>query len=276
MVPATELKSIVIKAPHLNLTVRQNSSPNHSIKWMGALSVQVKKGVLTIQSPDFNSKKSWTSPSSKKSLTLNISGPSRPLQLFSFSSQSSFTGWTKSIFISSFKGGVKAHKNKGPIEISLKEGAVNIRRQTGDLTVHGFLVHLSLDSSEGDFRFYINEGFLKIKKSKGAVHFTTDKAETRLTRFTGSLKGFSRSGAVRASIQPDMVDLFVEESPLRISFLKQAPKITAYTEKGKIYGGRHLHKQFSGKSTKVSGRMKGSVKKGEVSLKTLAGNIYLN
>ena len=153
---------------------------------------------------------------------------------------------------------------------------MNIQQQTGPLSVQGFHVNLSLSSSQGRFQFHINEGRLKVNKSKGELHFITDKADIQLAQFKGSLKGSSQSGAITASIQPDTVDLFAEKSPLRLSFMGQAPTITAYTEKGKIYGARHLHKQFSGNSTKVSGRIRGSVKKGTVSVKTGTGNIYIN
>ena len=273
--PSKELHSIVIKAVHLNLKVKHSPSALYTIQWNRDLSLQTKKGVLTIKSNDFNSKK-WQNLQSQTAPSLEISGPSLPIQLFSFFSESSFSLWTQPVFISSFKGNIRSSRTKGPWEISLKEGSVNIQQQTGPLSVQGFHVNLSLSSSQGRFQFHINEGRLKVNKSKGELHFITDKADIQLAQFKGSLKGSSQSGTITASIQPDTVDLFSEKSPLRLSFMGQAPTITAYTEKGKIYGARHLNKQFSGNSTKVSGRIRGSVKKGTVSVKTGTGNIYIN
>ena len=271
-----DIKSIVIKAPRLNLKVIKRQTPVYTIKWTGDLSFQNKENELTIQTSSFNSKKSWTVNPSKSPLTLEISGPATPVQLFSFSSKVSFSHWTKPVFISSFKGKIKASNTQGPWEISLKKGSVNIHQHLGSLSVQGFHVNHFLTSSKGQFQFYINEGQLKVKKSEGEVNFTTDKAEIQLTRFKGNLKGFSQSGAIIATVQPETVELFAGESPLRVSFRGWAPRITAYTEKGKIYGARYLYKQFSGKSTKVSGRIKGSPKKGNVSLKTETGSIYIN
>lgn len=275
-IPVQEIRSIVIKALHLDLKVKKNSSKFYTIKWTGNLSLKNTNKILSIQSSNFNSKKLWNSPVPKTLPVLEISGPSLPIQLYSFFSKSDFSHWTKPVFISSFKGHIKASKSKSPWEISLKEGSIHVHQQKGPLSVKGFNVNLSLNSSEGDFQFFLNEGQLRVKKSKGALNFITDKAKIHLTQFKGSLEGSSQSGAVTATIQPETVNLFTDKSPLRISFMGQAPRITAYTEKGKIYGARHLYKQFSGKSTKVSGRVRGSVKKGTVSLKTETGNIYIN
>jgi len=273
--PLKDIKSIIIKAPHLNLKIIKRQSPVYTIKWNGDFSFQNKENKLTILTRNFNSKKSWT-VSSKPPPTLQISGPAAPVQLFSFSSNSSFSRWTKSMFISSFKGKIKASNTQGPWKISLKKGSVNIHQHQGSLSVQGFHVNHFLASSKGHFQFYINEGQLKVKKSEGELDFTTDKAEIHLTRFKGNLKGFSQSGAIIATVQPKTVELSTGESPLRVSFMGWAPRITAYTEKGRIYGSRYLYKQFSGKSTKVSGRIKGSPKQGDVSLKTETGNIYIN
>ena len=275
--PPEEVKSILIKAIDLNLKIKKTNSAFCTIKWTGDLSFQTKKGILTIQSSGFDSKGSWDIKSSKTSVTLEISGPDRPLQIFSFSSKIFFSQWTKPVFISSFKGNINTLNTKGPWEISLREGNINIHQHQGSLSVQGFHVKNLLTSSKGRFQFYINEGLLKMKKSKGDIHFTTDKADIQLTRFKGSLKGFSQSGSITTTVQPEKVELITTESPLRVSFMgQQAPMITAYTEKGRIYGPRYLHKQFSGKSTTVSGRIKGSLKKGKVFLQSKTGNIYIN
>ena len=273
--PAGEINSIVIKAVHLKLQVRHKSSDNYSIKWTGKISFQLENGVLNLQSDNFNSIKSWKSNKSP-SPTLEISGPSVPVELFSYSSQSFFSLWTKPVFVSSFKGTVKSLNHKAPLNIHLNEGSITINKQKGPLLARGFNIKSSIDSSEGEFRLYLNEGSLNAKKSKGDLHFTTNKAKVKIKQFKGNLKGFSYSGPITAQVEPNTVELLSEKSSLRLSFIKHAPTITAYTEKGKIYGANYLNKQFSGQSIKVTGRMQGQIKKGEVSLKTETGNIYIN
>ena len=271
-----EIKFLTIKAVHLNLKVKKTNSKLYKIKWTGPFSFQNKNGLLKVESKDFNSKHLWNIKSSKNPLTLEISGPSVPIKIFTFSNNSSFSKWTKPVFLSGFKGNVKAGKNIGPWEITLKEGAINIDKHQGSLSVKGFRLNSFITSSKGSFQFHTNEGELKIKKSQGELNFTTDKGKVRLTQFKGSLKGFSQSGTITAFIQPEKVDLFSRESSIRISFMGQSPRVKAYTERGKIYGPRYFYKQFSGKSIKVSGRIRGSNKKGEVSLKSDTGNIYIN
>lgn len=274
--PAREIQSIVIKAAHLNLKVKKNPSAILMIKWTRGFSFQVKEGILTIESNDFATKKLWNSKSSKIVLNLEISGPAVPVKLFSFSSQSSFSNWTKPVFVSGFKGSIEGVKNKGPWELSLKEGKVDIRQHQGPLSVKGFRVSYLLSLSKGNFHFHINEGHLKVKKSEGKLNFITNKAEIKLTQFKGSLKGFSQSGEVNVAIQPEEVELSSGEAVMRVHLMKQAPKIKAYTESGKIYGPKYLYKKFSGKSTEVSGQIKGSLKRGTVYLKSDTGNIYIN
>jgi len=271
---AENFQSILIKVPYLDLKFEHKNSSNYTVEWTGKLSTRVDKNTLLLKSPDFDSIKLWSKQ--QKPVILKISGPSRPLQLFSFSSKISSKSWKESVFISSLKGELNATNSQGSWKMSLKEGTVNIYQQKGSLEVQAFQLKSLIKSSEGNFQFYMNEGSLRVKNSKGKAEFITDKANVRLTQFKGSLKGSSQSGNIKASLQADKVELFAKESILQISTFKHAARITAYTESGKIYGSRHFHKQFSGKSTKVTGRVKGSVKKGLISLKTESGNIYIN
>ena len=272
--PAKEVKSIIIKVPHLNLKITNKNSSLYTIKWTGELSFQNKKNILSFYSKDFYSKKDFESP--KKPIRMEISGPSANLKLFTFSLQAFFSHWIKPVFISSFKGRLKAIQNKGPWEISLKEGIVNMHKHQGSLTGKAFNVNYFITSCEGNFKFHLNEGILNLKNSRGSLHWTTDKTKIKLTQFKGNITGSSQSGSIQASLQAETVNMTSKEGPIRIHFIGHAPQIKAWTEKGKIYGGRYLHKQFLGKSTKVSGRIKGTIKKGAVSLKSETGNIYLN
>lgn len=273
---AGEIESIVIKAVHLNLKFKSRNASLYTIKWTGKLSFQKKEKVLKIQSSNFNTRQSWKPLSSGSPAVLEISGPSLPVQLFSFSSKASFSRWTKPVFISLFKGTVRSVKSKGLWKISLKEGSINIHKHEGSLFVQGFHINQQLTSSQGQFQFYTNEGRLKLKQSEGQLNFITDKAGIELTQFKGSLKGFSQSGAIQAVLQPDVVELFAGKGPLRVSVRGYSPSLKAYTEKGKIYGPAYLYKQFSGKSTEVSGRLRGYQKKGKLLLKSETGNIYIN
>ncbi len=274
---AGEIKSITLKVVHLNVKVVKNHTADWTIKWMGDLYFHTEGGLLTIRSRNVSSKKSWRVSSSKPVLTLEISGPSVPIKIFSFFSQSSFSSWTKPVFISSFRGNIKGSKNKGSWNLSLKEGRIDIDRHQGSLSVKGFRVNHLLSSSKGRFQYHINEGQLKVEKTEGLLNFITNKAEVKLKQFEGDLKGSSQSGKITAVIQPENVDIFSGEGAVRFSFVGgYSPQITAYTERGRIYGPKYLYKKFSGKSTKLSGWFRGSKRKGKVFLESNTGNIYIN
>ena len=275
-VPVKEVQSFLIKALHLKLTVKKNVSNQYRIKWTGPLSVKNKGGVLTIQDNHFNLKNSWKNSSERALAKLEITGPALPLKVFALSVNTSFSSWKESVFISSFKGFLKGSHNKGAWNIYFKEGVLNLNQQKGSLFVRGFRINSNLKSGRGDFQFFMNEGSLNVSNFEGHFQFLTDKAKTFLKNLKGSLKGSSQSGDLNVSIKPEKVDLFVEEAATRLYFMGQAPKIKAHTEKGKIYGSKYLYKKFSGKSTTVSGRIKGLSKKGEVFVQSNTGNIYIN
>ena len=274
-IPGKQIRSLVVKAVQLNLTIKQSAS-DWTIKWDDEFSLQHDEtGNLTIQSRHFDSTKFWNQSALTKAPKLEIVGPGCPLKLFAFSLSAVLSQWTGSVFISSFKGKLKGIKNKGPWTIALEEGLTDIDRHKGSILLKGFRVQNTLGSSQGSFQFYLNEGRLEVKKSKGKLSWTTDKAEVKLTQFVGDIQGSSQSGKVRASIKPEKVDLFSREGAMRISFMGQSPAIKAYTERGKIYGARYLPKKFSGKSIEMSGRIKGALKRGDVFLRSDTGNIYI-
>ena len=274
--PAKDITDLIIQVPSLNLKVKQSNLSTYTFKKTEGLDIESTQGKLLIKSQDFSSKKAWSDKSPKKSLNLEISGPSTNLQIFSFLSNISISSWTKPVFISSFKGQIKANNTKGAWQMSLKAGKVNMTRHRSSLKIKSLQTQLILEKSEGNFDFQVNEGKLTIKKSKGRVSFTNNKPKIQLTQFTGNLKGFSRLGPIQASLQANEVDISTEEGAIRIYFIKQGPKVTAYTEEGKIYAPKYFHKKFSGKSTLVSGQIKSNIKKGQVSVKTERGNIYIN
>ena len=270
--PVQSVKLIDVKAMDLEIKVKKHSLKVYTINWSEDLSFKDQDGALTFQSEDFfKGEKKGASKS-----ILEIKGPGLPVSIFTLSVKASFVNWTNPVFLSSFEGDIKGSNNRGLWEISMKKGRLNLHRQKGALSLKGFHIDSFITSSEGDFKFQINEGRLKMKKCKGKLDFTTDSAKIELTGFEGSLNGFSQTGPFSGSIKPDKVNLFVAESPLRIYFMGQATKVKAYTERGKIYAPKFFYKKFSGRSTEVLGRTKGSRKKGEALLKSDTGTIYIN
>ena len=274
--PAKNINSIVIQAPLLSLTVKQSNSSVYTLKGAENLDIQIEKSKLFIKSQNFSSKTVWGGKNKGKKTHLEISGPSKSLQIFSFSSDISVSNWTQAVFISSFNSLIKSVNTKGAWEISLKKGNINMTRHKSPLRLKAFQAHFTLHSSEGDFDFRVNEGLITLLKSKGSMNFTSNKSKVKLKHFKGNLTGFNRLGEIQARIQADNVDVSTEEGPIKLYLIGQGPKIKAYTETGKIYVPKYFYKKFSGKSTLAKGQIKARIKKGSVSAKTEQGNIYIN
>ena len=274
--PAKNINSIVIQVPLLSLKVKQSNSSVYTLKTAGNLDIQIEKSKLFIKSKSFSSKNAWSNKNKWKKHHLEISGPSKNLQVFSFSSDISVSNWISAVFISSFNSQIKSVNTKGAWKISLKKGTVNMTRHKSPLKLKAFQANFTLNSSEGDFDFQLNEGAITLLKSRGRMNFTSDKSKIKLTNFKGKLKGFSRLGEIQARIQADNVDVSTEEGSIKLHLIGQGPKIKAYTETGKVYVPKYFYKKFSGKSTLANGRIKAKIKKGSVSVKTERGNIYIN
>ena len=272
--PSEGIRSIVIKARGLNLKIRHTKTNSYSLKADSSLKWEkTPNGVLKIISSGYDSKKTWKSPS--KPVVLELAGPSIPAQVFASFGQAVFSSWKASVFVSLLKGEIKGAKNKGEWQVSLKEGSLNLEEHQGAVTAKGFRNQWRVRSSRGNFRFIFNEGLLSVKKSQGDLHFEANKATITLARWKGSLKGLSGSGPVSAILEPSEADITTEEGPIHVSFQDSAPKISAYTEKGRIFGLAYIPTVFSGTSQKKAGRIRGRQKKGKVSLRSLSGNIYI-
>ena len=221
-------------------------------------------------------KKAWEQNNKEEKIHLEISGPSKRLKIFSFSSNISVSNWTQAVFISSFNSEIKSVNTKGAWQITLKTGNINMTKHNSPLKLKAFQANFKLNSGKGDFDFQVNEGRITLTKSSGHMSFMSDKSKIKLTRFKGNLTGFNRLGEIQARIQADNVDVSTKQGPIKLYLWGQGPKIKAYAETGKIYAPKYFYKKFSGKSTLAKGQIRSKITKGSVSAKTEQGNIYIN
>ena len=274
---AKDIQSIKVEGIKIKVFFKHTNSKNFKIKLDKPFSVKIKKTVLEIKDPSYKNKNSWKSFTffSKKERTLRITGPSKPVSIFSAHLWVDFSKWKSSVFISSYHSKILGNKNKNSWDVFSKESNLNLNHHEGDINFKGFSLNAVLKNfSKTKSHFYFNDGLLKVAKGSGDIFFTVDRAKIDIKNFTGNLVGTTRSGPVNVSIKTDkIVDVFSQEGEVRFYSKKMGVKFFAYTEKGKIYAPRHMHKEYSGKSIKVTGRMKGK-KQGKTSLRTNTGNIY--
>ena len=205
--------------------------------------------------------------------TLTIKGPSVPINFYLSSASIKISNWKDPVYIFLFQGQVEGVKNKGDWNLVLKKGKVTSVEHEGNVSLKSFSVESLFKKFKGSFDVQFNEGSFKVSRGEGDVSFISDKGKISVSRFEGSLKGETVSGNVAASIKPKSVDVFSKSGRLNFYFRKTGPRVSAYSEKGKVYAPKYFYKKYSGTSLKASGRLKGIPKKGEVHLKTDTGNI---
>lgn len=269
-----EIQSVLIQAKAIKLKFQDSKSSFYTFKASEGFSFKLEEGQLKIQSKDFSSKKKWSE--SQKQLELSFSGPSLPVQLFAGSSEVSFFGWKKALFISSFKAHIELQNTKGKSEINLYEGQALVKNHQGDLKFKAFQTELDLIKSQGVFDFQINKGSLKIKNSGGHLDFSSNDLQLQINDFNGDIKGFAESGELRASLKPKQLELKTGTASVRLYVKGQGSQVSAYTKEGQIYAPRYLNKKYEGKSVLVSGRLRSRVKEGHLKVETERGKIYIH
>ena len=268
--PADSIQSFKIQAPYLNLKFQQSSSSAYSIEAKDLL-IKNTKGELLIQSKEFFK----PSPQSKNTVQLKISGPSKPVSVFTKDSRLNFSGWKSPVAISSLKGQLTSLNTSGNWILGLKSGSINMKKHKGEIRLKSFEMKALVENSSGAFNFQLNEGHLKLEKSQGSAELTGDQADIQFSNFKGDIKAFSQSGAIKGSLKPGQVEVKTKTGNINLNTMGQGSYVTAYTERGKIYAPKYFNKKFEGKSTRAKGRILSKTKKGNVLIESERGNISI-
>ena len=167
-----------------------------------------------------------------------------------------------------FPGKFKGEGNKGPWRLSLREGGLGYKGAiAGMWRLRDFAPHPTFSREREISGGSLAREVCGSQRGRGLWISPTDKGEVRIKKFKGSLKGSSKSGPVRASMEPDQVEVYSSEGTLRFHFMGYGAELVAYSERGKIYAPRRLSRDFSGRAYKVMGRLKGEAEKGKNFLK---------
>ena len=275
---ASDIQYIKIEVLKMDVSFKKSNSKEIQFDGEGSFSMRLRNGVLEIKDSDYDSKSSWKffSKSSKKVPTLKIKGPSKQVSIFGAFVRADFEKWDSPVFISSHVSEISGTKNSSLWNVFSKKSKINFSDHKGDFNFKGFSLVAKLKNfSETKSQFDFNDGSLKLTKGSGDIFFTTDKAKVSIKDFRGNLVGATRSGFIHVTMRVDQkVEVSSKESEMHFHFKKTGSRFLAYAEKGKIYAPAHMHKEYSGKSLKVTGKMQGPGQ-GKISLKTDTGNIHV-
>lgn len=274
---AKKVESINLKGLNIQASFVAKNSSNIVVDIKGgSVSANLKDGLLKIYDPKYKSKGNWES--FQKVVTVTVVGPSREVNLFASEVQVKFSNWKKDTFLSARKAKVIDKARRGSLNLFIREGEfTSTKHKKGKLQINGFSVKASINEfSDLESVLRFNEGQLKITKGSGSIFFTVDKAPVYIRNFEGNLTGSTQFSSVNATVKvKNKINISSQKGDLRFYLKGVAAKLTAYTENGKIYAPNYMYKQYSGKSVKVTGRMKGSKKQGHVSLTTDTGTIQV-
>lgn len=281
-----EIKTLEIKALNVKVVLnhkdlpqtRKKSKPQQVFKIQGdfsSFSFEQEGQKLKILDSRYHAQDFWESPPPKE-VIFTITGAGLPLHLYTYKTSVHLNSWKGNVALFSRQASLSGKDTEGFLQLFFKRGELNLENHKGNLSLKGFFVNSYLKNlSEGAFSFQFNEGILKTVESSGHLIFTTGKGKVVVSRMDGIMEGSTQSGSVRASIIPQKIDVSSQEGELRFYLRKTGAFVSAHSELGRVYAPVYMNKEYSGKSLRVTGRMKGASSSANVLLKTNTSNIYV-
>ena len=272
IIPAQKVKRITVKNFNGKIQFKHKKG-SYKFNLKGNAFLKNRNGNVEIKGPwledDFNS-------NALKS-TLTVSGPSAPLYLFMKRGSLTLTNWKRALFLSAQDVQVVGKGNEGTWNLTLNKGKLNLEDHKGSVRFKGFHSTLSLKNIQGDLDFQFNEGSLRAKEIKSSSsRFVTYAGSVNIRNFEGKLKGFSQEGKVSLSyLKSEDINIKTQVGPIYITSPKKSIKVSAYSEKGKVFAPKHFYKKLSGRSQTAKGWLAGSFGKAKALLRTETGNIYI-
>ena len=272
IIPAQRVKRITVK--NFNGKVEfKHSKGSYKFNLTGNIFLKNRNGNVEI-------KGSWPEDNSNTNTskaTLTVSGPSAPLYLFIKRGSVTLTKWKRALFLSAQDAQVVGKDNEGAWSLTLNKGKLNLKNHKGAVRFKGFNSVLSLENIKGDLDFQFNEGSLRAKEIiSSSSYFSTHTGSVNIRNFEGKLKGFSQEGKIYLSyFKSKDINIETQAGPIYIISPKRSIKISAYSEKGKVFVPKHFYKKLSGRSQTAKGWLAGSSGRAKALLKTDTGNIYI-
>ena len=272
-----DVKSILVKGINFDITFEDKASKQIKVITNDKIDISLKSGQLEIINSDFYSKRKWGS--NQKTLKIQIKGPSKKVNIHGDQINASFKKWKAKSFLSATKASVTDSQRKGDLNLFIRKGSFkSTGHTTGSVYLNGFVVQADMSNFKNvKTGFYFNSGKLKISKGSGDLSFSTDRAPVSIKRFSGNVNGGSYFAPVQANVKvKNKMNISSKQGNLRIYLSGGVgARVYAYSESGKVYAPKYMHKEYTGKSTKVVGRAKGAKSRARVHLKTDTGLIQV-
>ncbi len=162
----------------------------------------------------------------------------------------------------------------GVVEIETYKVAEEITDFDGQLKVDNFSGSLKVNNIAGSFKLQQQSGSIEISRGKGQIDFEAGAAKLKLNKFSGEFRGKSGRGEIVAELIDDArFRVSTVDGPVSVSTAGGGSRINIGSEKGSLYGPRHLRRKQWASIKTLSGHMRGKNNKGSVFVRTKTANI---
>ncbi|MDE0119914.1 MAG: hypothetical protein OXM55_07915 [Bdellovibrionales bacterium] len=175
------------------------------------------------------------------------------------------------IFQSSGDIGVQSHS--GELMIQSEDSRIRLRSCKGQMNISSFKGHLEVNKSNGRLFVQSFKAPLVLKHFTGRLDFRQEKGGVYLKPLVGSVFGYSKEGEVRGVIRANEVDIETQTGRIHLDFPYSRAWVTAETWEGRIFTPLYFNRIKTGGIDRSKGQLRGTKKKGSVSLKSHAGSI---
>ena len=198
------------------------------------------------------------------------------------------------VFLSAKKAQVWIEQSQGVFRVSLEEGALGLKNNSGSIEarlysaeaslsefqgsvfIYSHLGRVTLKESEGKFKILSYASPVYLEKLKGSLDFKVEKSDIRLKLFEGDVEGYSNQGAVTGSLTPRQGKIETGSGLIRLYFQASRARVSAQSWEGRVYAPRNFYKDRAGGVYKAKGSIKDRGQAGgQVSLKSQSGKIYI-
>ena len=275
-------------------SAKKNKERKLKVKYAGELETDEDDNVFIISEESFpDEKEAWKSGNRKNPPVMTIWVPEVPIEIALFTGQVKANKLKKvnlSVFMPG-KGSVQIENTNGKVRVFQGGGRINVHSYKGDLTVQAEDSHIKLQSCKGKINLIDFKGRVDVQKSSGHLTVESFKSPMIINNFTGrfdfrqerggvylksmvgSVFGYSRQGEVRGVIQANEVNIETDTGKIHLDFPRSRAWLTAETWEGRIFTPRYFNRVKTGGMERSRGRLKGSKKKGNISLKSHSGSI---
>lgn len=231
---------------------------------------------------------------SNKKRSIDLIGPSVPLDIHLFEGQVMLSKWTKDALVHVQKGKVILKENSGAVTAHVQKGEIQaldhqgkltidsyaanavIKNLNGDLNLENFSGDSVIEKAKGAFSLNQSQGSLKISGSSGSMNFEVGKAQLQSLGFAGRIEGQTQDGAVVITMGPESeVRVRSQSGRVTVSGAGIGAYVNVASVEGDVFAPNYMkvNRDSTGKS--LRGRLRGDVQKGSISVRSQEGAIVI-